>query len=89
MESLYYGVPIVAVHQMPEQALTAQRIEELGLGIMLDRNAITPEGLRFAVERISTDSSFRTRVLEMQHYIRNAGGYKKAADAIIAFASRR
>jgi MGT family glycosyltransferase len=87
MESLYYGVPMVAIPQMPEQAMTAQRIEELGLGLMLDKNTITPESLRLAVERTMTDPSFRTRVSEMQHHVHNAGGYKKAADAIIAFAS--
>jgi MGT family glycosyltransferase len=86
MESLYYGIPMVAIPQMPEQAMTAQRIEELGLGLMLDKNTVTPESLRLAVERMMTDASFRTRVSEMQHHVRNAGGYKKATDAIMAFA---
>jgi MGT family glycosyltransferase len=87
MESLYYGVPLVVVPQMPEQAMTAQRVNELGLGIMLDSSTLTPESLRLAVERVMNDSAFHTRVSEMQHHIRNAGGYKKAADAIISFAS--
>ena len=89
MESLYYGVPIVAIPQMQEQAMTAQRIEELGLGVMLDKSSIPPENLRQAVERVSNDAALHARVSEMQQHVRNAGGYKKAADAILAFASGR
>ena len=32
MEALYFAVPMVAVPQQPEQAATARRLEELGLG---------------------------------------------------------
>ena len=36
MEALYYGVPMVAIPQMVEQAMTARRIAELVLGLHLD-----------------------------------------------------
>ena len=32
MESLYYGIPMVGVPQMPEQMMTARRIRDLGWG---------------------------------------------------------
>ncbi len=88
MESLYYGVPMVALPQMPEQMMTAQRIQELGLGIELDKNTVTVETLRTAVERVMDDPTFRTNAQEMQQKVRNAGGYKKAADAIEQYVAK-
>jgi len=66
MESLYYSVPMVVIPQMPEQAMTARRVDELGLGLMLDKNTLTFESLLLSVKRIMDDPSFQTRVSEMQ-----------------------
>jgi MGT family glycosyltransferase len=87
MESLYYGVPVVVIPQMPEQLMTARRVQELGLGVMLDKNTITAEQLRTTVEQVMNDPTYRTRVQNMQRHIQNAGGYKRAVDAIMHFAS--
>jgi MGT family glycosyltransferase len=86
MESLYYGVPMVAVPQMLEQALTARRITEMGLGLMLEKEAVNVTTLREAVERVANESTFRERVQNMQQITHKAGGYLCAADAIIQFA---
>jgi MGT family glycosyltransferase len=86
MESLYYGVPMVAIPQMIEQAMTAQRIEELGLGIALEKETVNVAMLREAVERVANESAFRERVRSMQQITREAGGYQRAADAIMQFA---
>jgi UDP:flavonoid glycosyltransferase YjiC (YdhE family) len=46
-EAIYYGVPMIAIPQMEEQAITARQIEKLGLGCaFLDKNAITSESRR-------------------------------------------
>jgi len=86
MESLYYGVPMVAIPQMAEQAVTARRITEMGLGIALEKEAMNVATLREAVERVANESAFRERVQNMQQITREAGGYQRAADAIIQFA---
>ncbi len=86
MESLYYGVPMVAIPQMIEQAMTAQRIAEMGLGVMLEKEAVNVTTLREAVERVANEASFRERVQSMQRITREAGGYLRAADAIMQFA---
>lgn len=85
MESLYHGVPlIVAVApQMIEQAITAQRVQELGLGLALEMETITVDTLRDTVARVAHDPSYRTRVQAMQQLVRTAGGYQRATDAII------
>ncbi len=85
MESLYYGVPMVAIPQMIEQAMTARRITEMGLGIALEKEAVNVATLREAVERVANESAFHERVQNMQQITREAGGYQRAADAIIRF----
>lgn len=86
MESLYYGVPMVVIPQQAEQAMTARRIVELGLGVALDPDQLTAEKLQEAVEKVYSDAAIRERVQVMQHLVRQAGGGSRAADAIISFA---
>ncbi len=85
MESLYYGVPMIVIPQMMEQALTARRVEELGLGISLDRDTLTVQTLQEAVIRVSSDPAFRERAQAMQQEVRKAGGHRRAVDAIMQF----
>jgi MGT family glycosyltransferase len=86
MESVYYGVPMIVVPQMVEQNVTARRVDELGLGIALYKENITVEGLREAVEQVMDNPAYREHVLEMQKHVIDAGGYKRAADAIMGHA---
>ncbi|QBD74628.1 glycosyl transferase [Ktedonosporobacter rubrisoli] len=86
MESLYYGVPMVAIPQMVEQEMTAQRIAEMGLGLALEKDAVTSAGLRAAVERVANDVTIHERVQQIKQYTRESGGYKLAAEAIMQFA---
>lgn len=88
MESLYYGVPLVVLPQTPEQIANAQRITELGLGVTLDFNHLTTDLLRQAVAHVYSNPIFLERVRAMQRTVREAGGYKRAADAIIEFSHR-
>jgi MGT family glycosyltransferase len=83
MESLYYGVPMVVIPHHFEQRLSAQRITDMGLGVTLEEEAVTAAALRDAVERVSNDLACRGRVVHMQHITREAGGYKRTAEAMI------
>ena|SRR5258708_1516696 len=86
MESLYYGVPMVAIPQTDEEVITARRIAEMGLGIALEKEMVNVTMLREAVERVANEVTFRQRVRDMQQIIHEAGGYERAADAIMQFA---
>jgi MGT family glycosyltransferase len=87
MESLYYGVPMVAIPHTIEQAMTTRRIAQMRLGVMLEKEAVNAATLREAVERVANDASFRQRAQIMQRIIRREpSGYQRAADAIIQFA---
>ncbi len=85
MESLFYGVPMVTVPQRPEQAMTARRVADMGLGIPLDKETVNATILREAVERVAHDPAYYERTLQMQQLIQEAGGYRRAADAIMQF----
>lgn len=89
MEALYYGVPMVIIPQMPEQAISARRIEELGLGIVLDNKRLTTTVLQEAVYRLSHDSSFRAHMKPVQKEVQASGGAQRAAEAILRFVSQK
>ncbi len=86
MESMYFGVPLVVLPHTREQEATARRVVELGLGIELDEVTTTAEQLREAVERVSRESAFRERAQAMRKELRDAGGYRRAADLLRDFA---
>lgn len=86
LESLYYGVPMVVIPPGVEQAATARRIVDLGLGIALEQKDLTAEALRGAVERIHADPAFYERARAMQQQVREAGGASRAADTMQSFA---
>lgn len=85
MEGLYSGVPLVVIPQMLEQRITAKRVEELGLGIALEKSAVTAPSLQEAVMRVSNDREIHTRVQQMQKNLRQMGGAQSAADAVLRF----
>ncbi|WP_427018577.1 macrolide family glycosyltransferase [Pseudarthrobacter sp. P1] len=85
MESLYFGVPLVAVPQQPEQAANARRVEELGLGRRLDPATLSAALLRSTVEEVDADQRIRGNVHAMSASVRAAGGPEAAADAIEGF----
>jgi MGT family glycosyltransferase len=89
IESMHYGVPMVLIPQQPEQQIHAQRVVEMGLGVMLGKDALSAATLREAVERVDHDPAYRERMQQMQQVTRAGGGYQRAADAIMQFAQER
>ena len=87
MEAIAQGTPLLAIPQnIADEQVNARRVEELGLGVMLDEETLTPEVLRNAVMHISNDPTYYTRVQEMQEEMRNAGGYIRAANILQDYA---
>ncbi|HEY0605789.1 MAG TPA: nucleotide disphospho-sugar-binding domain-containing protein [Herpetosiphonaceae bacterium] len=85
MEALSLGVPLIVIPQMAEQAITAQRVDALGLGLALDKLGLNGEVLRSAAYRVLNEPSFRQEAAKMQVAISASGGYKQAADVIIRY----
>ncbi|WNG87595.1 glycosyltransferase [Mycobacterium sp. ITM-2016-00317] len=82
MESLAFGVPVVALPQMTEQQANADRIAELGLGVTLPATEVNPEALRAAVDHVITSAQVAENVRLMRERIRAAGGAHAAADVV-------
>lgn len=82
MESLYYGVPMLAIPQISEQMVTAKRIEELGAGLSLAREEISIATLRRCVLTLLHDQSFRRNAQALGEASRRDGGYVRACDRI-------
>jgi MGT family glycosyltransferase len=83
MEALSFGVPLLTLPQVPEQALNARRVVELGLGAHLDSDALTPALVADTVGKVSSDETIRERLDWMTHEITAAGGATAAADAVL------
>ena len=85
-EAIYYGVPMIAIPQMEEQAITARQIEKLGLGCaFLDKNAITSESLKAAIVKLLTEPSYRATALDFSQDMKSLGGATASADAVMRF----
>ncbi|TWP47950.1 glycosyltransferase [Lentzea tibetensis] len=84
MEALIHGVPMIVAPRMADQRLNGIRVEELGLGVLLDADVLTPESLRSLVQQVMTDPAITARVKDMQAMTQSAGGSVAAADVVEA-----
>lgn len=85
-EAIYYGVPMIAIPQMDEQAVTAGLIEQKGLGVAFpDKSSITAEALKEAILKMLSDRSYRLTVQEYSEDMKKLGGAKASAGALINF----
>ena len=84
-EGLYFGVPLVVIPVMGDQPIVANRIEELGAGLQLNRQELDAITLRNTTEQVLANSSFKEKSLEIGKSLRDSGGYKKAVEAILKF----
>jgi MGT family glycosyltransferase len=84
-ESLYYGVPVIVVPQMSEQALVGRRVEEIGVGLYVAREDLTADTLRQSAQRLLSEDIFRQQAAVLSESFQTAGGATRAADAILRF----
>ncbi|WJD83828.1 macrolide family glycosyltransferase [Priestia megaterium] len=84
-EGLYFGVPLVVIPVMGDQPIVANRIEELGAGLQLNRQELDAITLRNTTKQVLSNSSFKERSLEIGKSLRDSGGYNKAVEAILKF----
>ncbi|OLR93771.1 macrolide family glycosyltransferase [Actinokineospora bangkokensis] len=84
MESVHHGTPMVLVPHQPEQIANARRVEELGLGLVLEEATVTPELIRQAVDRLRATEGLDDRMAVVREAGRRAGGPARAAEVIRA-----
>ncbi len=88
MEAAYYGVPMLAIPQMDEQAFTAKCMADAGLGIMIPKEELTAETLKAALHELTTNPVYTDNVKKMSAELKGLGG-EYAADAVIKFMESR
>lgn len=85
MESMYFGVPIVAVPMMREQTLIAHLVEKHRAGIQLNAATMTSSDLATATAALLAGQQC-AGLEACRRTVRSSGGYRAAADAINQFA---
>ncbi|MGH3430201.1 MAG: nucleotide disphospho-sugar-binding domain-containing protein [Mycobacteriales bacterium] len=78
-ESLWFGVPTVAIPQAVDQFVNATRLEQIGAGVHLPAGQLSAENLRTAVQA-ATDKAERAQ--ELRGDVRSSGGTTIAADTV-------
>jgi MGT family glycosyltransferase len=84
MAAQYFGVPVIAIPQTPQQETVGRRINELALGRCLAPAEVTAESLREVVLELTADARIRRGVAEMRGHVRRAGGTRAAVDALLS-----
>jgi MGT family glycosyltransferase len=88
-EGLYFGVPLVVVPQRGDQHIVGARVADLGAGLAISPGDVDAARLRAAVEAALSHPAFREKAQALGASLRASGGYRRAADAIQAFARSR
>lgn len=81
-ESLYFGVPMVLFPQHSEQRMVANRVDELGAGLILKGSK--PKSLRVAVAEVLKNQIYKENAQKLSKTFQSAGGEIKAANVILA-----
>ena len=84
-EALYYGVPLIVFPQTPEQEYIADRVEELGAGVRIRSLAGLEAVFRHLPDFLDADAPYRRAAAGISRTLRDAGGYRKAADLIVRY----
>ena len=80
-ESLYFGVPLIMLPQTSEQAGVSERVNQLGAGIKPDKP--DAPSILDAINKISTDPSYKQNAASVSESFRRCSGAKGAADKIL------
>ncbi|MCU1257897.1 MAG: glycosyltransferase, family [Bryobacterales bacterium] len=80
-QSLYFGVPAVAIPLAHDQPAIAARLARTGAGIVIPPGKLNPVRLRGAVSSLlSEGNEYRDRARQLQVQSRRAGGVNRAAE---------
>jgi MGT family glycosyltransferase len=88
-QSLWLGRPMLLVPQMIEQRHVSAQVASLGAGLVLGRGERNARVLRQKALQVLEDPRFAARADAVGESLRTAGGYRRAADEILAFIRRR
>lgn len=82
LESLSYGVPMVAIPVTDDQPGVAARIAWTRVGELIKLSSLNVDGMRKIVERVLKQPSYKQNAVRLQKAIRHTGGVNRAVDII-------
>ncbi|KAB8316193.1 glycosyltransferase [Tolypothrix campylonemoides VB511288] len=82
LESLSYGVPMVAIPVTDDQPGVAARIAWSGVGEFVPLSRLSVPSLQETIKRVFTQESYKQNTTRLQEAIRRTGGVSRAADII-------
>jgi MGT family glycosyltransferase len=82
MQSLSFGVPMLAIPMTHDQPAIAARIGWTGTGIVLQPGKASADRVQRAVRQLLEDPQYRKRAIALREAIRHAGGVERAADIV-------
>ncbi len=88
-EALYYDVPLVLIPHAADQPIVAARVEELGAGMVLNKDKLTAATLRSTVVNVMQNRKYKTQAEDIGRTLRDAGGYRAALERIDQFRYER
>lgn len=81
-DGLYFGVPLLLVPQQGEQRFIANRVVELGAGLLLKKAQVTTDSIRLNADKLLADPRYKTEAIRIGESFRAAGGAAKGVDEI-------
>jgi len=82
MQSLFFGVPMIAIPMTHDQPAIAARIGWTGAGLVIAPGQSSVTRLRAGVEQVLGDSRYRMAASKLRDAIARAGGVNRAADIV-------
>lgn len=82
-QAMQAGVPMVAIPFSNDQSTNAIQIEQLGLGIRLDKNRLKVDVLKRAVLTVLSDEDMKQELLKIQSEMPRIDGGKSALEIIL------
>ncbi len=82
MQSLAFGVPMVAIPITHDQPGIAARVKRSGAGEVIPASRVTAPLLRAAVRRVMTEPIYQIRAVSLRESINRAGGVERAATIV-------
>jgi MGT family glycosyltransferase len=88
LDSLDYGVPVIAIPLFSDNHGAAVRLQRSGAGERILPKEFNAERLRGTIHRMLAESRYQERARAMQASLKHAGGIARAVDLIEAAVSR-
>jgi zeaxanthin glucosyltransferase len=82
LESLSYGVPMVAIPITDDQPGVAARIKWTGTGELIPLSDLSVTALKESIQKVLTQNEYKQNAVKLQKSISCSGGVSEAADII-------